>query len=196
MNVTYQTKILLAIAAVADADGCSAEAITIAAAKLEPLGSFVTIEDIVVSNTIDLVNSVNSANLHAQDATDGITIFGSTGEIGAIFAGVTAGDRIHVSGTTTTFAGLFEIQGPLIVQLAAAGVGVPAPTVTTTGDFQDFSADGRRSGEPARRAEERAVHKHPAGANVCRRHELHSDRRREQCFGPCSARRPSRSSGT
>ncbi len=113
---------------------------TIAAAKALPLGTAVTLNNVVISTTIDLINSVNSASFNVQDGTGGASIFGVNADIATLLAGLSAGDQINVSGTTASFNGLFQLQQPsLATSLVTAGVGVPTPTVTTVADYQDFS---------------------------------------------------------
>jgi hypothetical protein len=115
-------------------------ATTIAAAKALPLGTAVVLEDVTISNTIDLVNSGFSASFNVQDGSGGTSIFGSNADIAAVLAGLSAGDRIDVSGTTSSFNGLFQIAQPsLATSLVTAGVGVPTPIVTSSTDYQDFS---------------------------------------------------------
>jgi hypothetical protein len=118
----------------------SAKASTIAAAKAMPLGSVVTLNNVIIGNTTDLVNSSVSASFIVQDSTGGSNIFGSNADIAALLTGLSAGDRINVTGTTASFSGLFQlIQPSLVTSLVTAAVGVPAPVVTTTADYQDFS---------------------------------------------------------
>ncbi len=112
---------------------------TIADAKATPLGSPVTIDAMVISNTVDLVSSASFASIDAQDNTGGITIFGPTSDIANIVAAFPAGTGINVQGTSLSFDGLLEIQ-PIRTDVTLAGVGVPSPTVTTSADYIDFSA--------------------------------------------------------
>jgi hypothetical protein len=119
----------------------TANAITVAAAKALPLGSAVTLNNVVISTTIDLINAGTGSSFNVQDATGGVTAFGLNADIAAALTGLSAGDEINLSGTTGSFNGLFQIQQPsLSTSLVNAGVGVPAPTSTTTADYQDLSA--------------------------------------------------------
>jgi hypothetical protein len=120
--------------------GARANAITISAAKALGNGQSVTLDDVVISNTIDLVNSGSSANFMVQDATGGITVFGTNADIAAALTGVAAGDRVDIAGLTLSFNGLFELGAPLSTTLDTAGVGVPAPAATTLAELQSLSA--------------------------------------------------------
>jgi Family of unknown function (DUF5689) len=122
-----------------------ASAMTISAAKALPVGSAVTINSVVISTSIDLTASTASTTFNVQDATGGATVFGSNADITTVLTGLSAGDRINVSGTTSSFNGLFEIAQPsLATSLVTAAVGVPAPVLTTAADYQNLSANVER----------------------------------------------------
>ena len=121
-------------------------AVTIAVAKLLPLGSDVTIDSAVITNTVDLVNSTSSANFEIQDGTAGITIFGSSSFIDLVTSTYPAGTQITLDGPTTSFSGLFEIE-PHFVNAITPNVGVPAPIVTTSADYQDLSTTAEGFGK-------------------------------------------------
>jgi hypothetical protein len=116
----------------------SASAITIAAAKLLPIGSDVSIDSAVITNTVDLVNTTANANFEIQDSTGGIAVFGSTSFIDQILSMYPAGTPVTLDGPTASFSGLFEIE-PNFVNSTSSNVGVPAPIVTTSADYQDLS---------------------------------------------------------
>ena len=140
MRFMHPKKLLLAIAVVAGLQvNQTAWAVTIAASKLLPDNTATTIDNVVISNTIDLINSAGSANFHVQDATGGVTVFGTSAVITAALTGVNAGDVVTISGTTDSFNGLFEMVAPLTVVLVTDEAGVPAPLATTTPDYQNLS---------------------------------------------------------
>jgi hypothetical protein len=136
----HPKKLLLAMA-VATIFSASqrAHAVTIAASKLAADNTEVTVDNVVISNTIDLINSAGSANFHVQDATGGVTVFGTAAVIAAALTGVNAGDVVTITGTTDSFNGLYELVAPLTVVLVTDEAGVPAPLATTTPDYQNLS---------------------------------------------------------
>ena len=108
-----------------------------------PLGSVVTIKNVVISTTTDLTNSGFSATFNVQDATGGALVFASNADIDTALAGLSTGDQIDVTATVTSFNGLLELAQPsLATSLVTAGVGVPTPIVTTSTDYQDFNSTG------------------------------------------------------
>src|SRR5262249_10816360 len=123
-------------------------AITIAQAKSLPSGTAATIDNVVITNTVDLVNSATVKNFHVQDATDGITVFGGNGEIDGILTALAPGGLIDLSGSLAACTVLFELESNITTALSSTvvtpGVGVPAPEPTTTADYQDFSATAER----------------------------------------------------
>ena len=122
-------------------------AITIANAKALPLGSSVTLDDVVISNMFDTVLSPNLRSVHVQDATGGITIFDSQLKINSLFAGLSEGDSISINGPTTGFNGLFEL-GPGVSNVVPLGSpGVPTPVEIAPLDLVNFSptAEGLES---------------------------------------------------
>jgi len=129
-------------AAIALAVICSANAsaVTIAAAKALGNGQTLTLDDVVVATTIDTINSGSSKSFTVQDATGGITIFGSNANIDAVLATVALGDKIDIAGTTGSFNGLFQLTAPFTPTLDTAAVGVPAPLATSVADMQNLSA--------------------------------------------------------
>src|SRR5262245_60705668 len=127
MNIPFATHRWLPVAVVCILLDSGKVQATVAEIKAQPLGSLVGIE-LVVSSTVDLVNSVNTASFSGQDNTGGISILGNQaaiqGEISSL--GLLAGDGVFVLGTTESFNGLFQIRisNPSldIVPLGAAAV--------------------------------------------------------------------------
>ncbi len=117
-----------------------AKAVTIAAAKALGNGQALTLDDVVIATTIDPINSASNKSFTVQDATGGMTIFGSNANIDAVLAAVALGDKIDIAGTTGSFNGLFQLTAPFTPTLDTAAVGVPAPLATTVADMQNLSA--------------------------------------------------------
>lgn len=119
--------------------GQAARGATIAATKLAADNTVVTIDNVVISNTIDLVNSASVASFQVQDATGGVTVFGSNAVIAAALTGVNAGDIVTITGTTDSFNGFYELIAPLTVTLVTDEAGIPAPTAATVAELQNLS---------------------------------------------------------
>ena len=102
-------------------------------------GQEVTLCDVVVSSTTDLVASSNSKSFQMQDATGGITVYGSNADIDAILAAVGEGDLIDLRGTTAEYQGLFQFIAPFFIEDVVGNVGVPAPIPTVPADYQEGS---------------------------------------------------------
>jgi hypothetical protein len=111
---------------------------TVADARVAGDGVLLTIDNVVVTTTVDLINSANFKDFYAQDATGGIRMFGSTTEIDVLLSTIAEGDSINIAGTTGSNRGVFQLTGPFIVQHNGA-VGVPDPVPITLADLQDFS---------------------------------------------------------
>jgi hypothetical protein len=112
-----------------------------------------------------LINSSTYKNFHAQDATGGITVFGTVAKIDELLNGpdglpgtgdeVGEGDSIKLSGTTDEYNGLFELAEPtppfvglpLAVLEQIGSPGIPAPIVIGLIDMQVSSptAEGLES---------------------------------------------------
>ncbi len=133
--------------------GNRAEAVDIATARAGGIDQLVTLDNVVVSNTTDLIGSSSVKNVHVQDATGGITVFGDNAVIDAL--GLTAGDQITITGYTDEFNGLFELvdeapdqsTGNLVVNTNSGNIGIPLPIDITVTDLQDGSgtAEGLES---------------------------------------------------
>ena len=122
------------------------ECLTIAEAKALGTSASVYLCDVVVSSDTDLISSGSSANMHIQDATGGLTVYGPNAEIGAILSAAALGDQIDISGQTDEYNGLFELVSASLTS-NAGNVGVPAATAVTIADFADGSgtAEGYES---------------------------------------------------
>lgn len=129
------------------ASATASMAITIAQARLEPLGTVVTIEGAVIVSATDLINSANSKGFQIQDATGGLTVHGNNADIDPLLAIAGEGDEITITGTTGTFNGLFQLVVPSLSVIKTGSPGLPAPTLVTTADFVDNSptAEGHES---------------------------------------------------
>lgn len=133
-------KFFLAACAIAPALlGQAARGATIAATKPVPDNTVVTIDNVVISNTIDLVSSVSVASFQVQDATGGVTVFGSNAVIAAALTGVNAGDVVTITATTDSFNGFYELVAPITLTLVTDEAGIPAPTATTVAQLQNLS---------------------------------------------------------
>jgi hypothetical protein len=101
----------------------------------------VTIDNVTIGSTIDLVNNATLASFVVQDSSGGAQIFASDFDIGHVLGLSVAGDRINVTGTTSSFNGLFQLAQPsLATTFVASGAGAPASIVTTSADYQNSSA--------------------------------------------------------
>ncbi|HMS54459.1 MAG TPA: hypothetical protein PKA27_03585 [Fimbriimonadaceae bacterium] len=89
-----------------------ASAMTIAQAKAQPIGTLVTIDNVRLVSDVDLVNSSTYRDCTVDDATGGMTIFGTNAEVDAVLSGVTVGDRFTITGRTDYFNGKFSLLTP------------------------------------------------------------------------------------
>lgn len=133
----------------------SSNAISIAEAKLLPVGTEVTIDDCVIVSKDDLINSVNSKNFQVRDTFNGMawenqqsaTCFGSNAVIDAMLAGANPGDHLSIHGITATFNGLFELTSDAVVTLTRNSL-TPgtffAPVNIRTGALLDFAPTGEQ----------------------------------------------------
>ncbi len=97
-----------------------AQAGTIAEAKAAALGTPVSIDNVVIVSTEDLINSTNNKSFTVRDTSPTLlpwqkqasaTVFGTNAVIDPLLVGATVGDVVSLSGITGTFNGLFQIQG-------------------------------------------------------------------------------------
>lgn len=127
-----------------------AHAITLAEARTLPLGTPVTVDNLVITSTTDLINSANSKSFTVRDLNgDGLpwanqasaTVFGGNAAIDALLLDATSGDTISISGITGTFNGLFQIVGNALNPLTRTNLTDSnfnvSPTLTLPSMFQD-----------------------------------------------------------
>ncbi|HUU83111.1 MAG TPA: PEP-CTERM sorting domain-containing protein [Phycisphaerae bacterium] len=115
---------------------------TVADAKLAGPGVEVTLDNVVISSTTDLIAATTAKNFHVQDATGGLCAFGPNFPIDQLLAEAGEGDSISITGTTTSWQGLFEFSlfdGPASL-INNGYVGTPLAIPITPGDIQDYSA--------------------------------------------------------
>ncbi len=114
---------------------------TIAAAEAQGDGASVTIEGAVISSVTDMISSATSKNFYIQDATGGVTVFGTNSVIDTALTGLAPGDEITISGTNDFYNGLFELTAPLTVTKTGSP-GVPVPAAITAADIADLNPNG------------------------------------------------------
>jgi len=114
---------------------------TIAQAKAVGPGKEVRLANVIVSNTIDTIASANSRAIHLQDATGGITVYGTNLDVDTLLGYFGDGDRVKLVGVTGTFNGLFQLQAPFRDPVNLGYVGVPDPNqhIAHASDFADGS---------------------------------------------------------
>ena len=112
---------------------------TIADAKAVALGSLVKIDGVVISNNIDLINSAALASVQIQDATGGLTVFGTNAVIQGQLSGLPEGYTLSIQGTTSNFDGLLELINPSVLAYFGPS-NPPTPTIVSAADLQDGSA--------------------------------------------------------
>lgn len=120
---------------------------TIAEAKAAGPDVGVRLCEVVVASITDLVSSANSKSFTVQDATGGITVYGTNEDIDGLLTGIVEGDAVTLEGMTGEFASLFQLNSPFTFISDDGFVGVPTPITATSADFQDGSptAEGLES---------------------------------------------------
>ncbi len=113
---------------------------TIAAAKALATGTTVDLCDVQIINVTDLISSTANKSIQVQDATGGLTVFGTNAVIDAILGGAALGDRIDLRGVTGSFNGLAQLQAPFTLLANDGNFPLPAPTVITGAGLQDGAA--------------------------------------------------------
>lgn len=97
-----------------------AQLIPISSARLQPLGSTVTVRGVVT----------NGAELgkirYFQDGTGGMAAYPGSGSAGGFEGSVTRGDSVEITGTLVDYHGLLEISP--ILSYAVIQSGLPGPT--------------------------------------------------------------------
>jgi len=124
---------------------------SVAAAKNLPLGSNATIDDLILTRVVDFTVSDGNQVIYGQDASGGVAIIASTANMAAFLAGPDAisgnaddavsGSRIDISGTTTSFNGIFQIgEIPFAQNWSYDGFfGIPSATEIDIASMQDGS---------------------------------------------------------
>lgn len=113
-----------------------------------PVQVLVTIDDLVLTATEDLIGSTNSKDLCGEDQAtstyNGLNIYGDNADIDTILAAAAKGDAIDVTGYVKDYNGRFEMDlklgGFIFGGVSQYGVGTPAPVAVTATDFQNGSA--------------------------------------------------------
>ncbi|HVP12873.1 MAG TPA: dockerin type I domain-containing protein [Phycisphaerae bacterium] len=126
---------------------------------LEAGAGLVQLPDVVVTSTIDLINSANSKNFTVQDASGpggaarGLTVFGNNADVDKILGGpdgdpntladnLVPGDHIDLSGMVIEYNSMLELGVPMGLNGFLHHGTIAAPTVVTVGDFQsDITAE-------------------------------------------------------
>ena len=118
-----------------------AQAGTIADARLAGAGVEVTLDDVVISSTTDLIAGETVKNFHLQDATGGMCVFGPNAAVDQLLALAGEGDLVTITATTASHQGLFELNlfdGPFSM-VNNGYAGVPSAMPITLVDLQDYS---------------------------------------------------------
>jgi hypothetical protein len=130
--------IVLRALVTASAIGAPATADTLQDARSAPLGTDLTVNNLIILSTVDLVNSGSSKSFQVRDTTGAATVFGSNADIDGLLGGRGAGDFLDLTARTATFNGLFELVAPFSATDSDGTVNTEAYTVVTS-DFQDGS---------------------------------------------------------
>ncbi|MCP4249975.1 MAG: hypothetical protein GY778_23285 [bacterium] len=123
-------------------DTCSDICLTVAEIRSSGTGLGVQLCDATVNNLTDTIASTSVKSFMLQDATGGIAVFGGNATIDAIIGGLSVGSVIDISGTTSEFNGLFELEDggtPLSLDASTNGT-PPTPVTLSVADLQGGSA--------------------------------------------------------
>ncbi len=105
--------------------------ITIAAARLAPVGSTVTVKGIVTNAAEQGINF-----RFMQDGTAGMAVYNGTASVPG-FTAVTRGDSISITGPTVLFFNLLEINPIQGFTVHASGKPLPAPAIIAPSAFAE-----------------------------------------------------------
>lgn len=139
MSLVVAVSLFGAFATTAHAGG-----MTIADAKAAGPGLGATIENVTITNLTDLIAFGGLISFNVEDPTGGITIIADPAS--DVTAGLALGDVVNITGTTTEFNSLFQIDEtqstPTPFMLTDTGVdNLPViPTSISTADLLDGSA--------------------------------------------------------
>jgi Family of unknown function (DUF5689) len=109
-------------------------------------GDPITVADVVIVSTTDLISSANSKSFTVQDmsgtagAYRGITVFGPNADIDEILGAAGPGSIISISGELDVFSGLNELSFLTGYQICGSTTTVPSPVAITAANMQDGSA--------------------------------------------------------
>jgi len=109
-------------------------------------GAPITVADVVIVSTDDLISSSASKSITVQDmsgpagAARGITVFGPNADIDAILGVAGPGSILSISGELDVYNGLNELSFITGYHVCGNVTSVPAPIAITTTDMQDGSA--------------------------------------------------------
>ena len=112
---------------------------TIGQAKSYPPGTPLRIANVILSSTQDLVNSASDKTLHVQDATGGLTVWGTNADIDALLGLIGEGDQTTLEGRISPYDCLAEFVAPFNTPPVLGHPGEPAPIVVTAADFANGS---------------------------------------------------------
>jgi hypothetical protein len=126
---------------------CNPPCLTLAAARAEQLGRYVRLCNVIVASTTDLVFNTSYRSFTVQDATGGITVFGTNADLDLLLGSFVEGDRITLEGKLDGFNGLLELVAPFTGVTNHAHAGIPAPVEIGAPDLADGSptAEGLES---------------------------------------------------
>ena len=121
---------------------------TIADAREAGVGVMVTINDVTITSLTDLVQNQSLSSFHVEDSTGAVTVFGDSVDLSNELQCLEVGDVVDVSGVTSSFNGLFQINqldtppGDFDILDTAMNNLPVLPTVVGTSDFRDDSPTG------------------------------------------------------
>jgi hypothetical protein len=103
--------------------------------------------NVVVTSTTDLVVSTSYKSFTVQDATGGITVYGTNAALDLLLGSFGEGDRISIEGKLDAYNGLLELVAPFTGATKHAHVGTPAPVEIIVPDLANDSptAEGLES---------------------------------------------------
>lgn len=135
---------------IAEGTDCSAgicdAVFNIEQAKAAPVGTPMTLSNVVVVETTDLIGSPNSKSMTVQDMSGplgddrGITIFGPNAVLDPILAQVVPGAILNVSGERGEFNGLAQLSFVTDFSVCELSTNIPPPVAISVADMQAGSA--------------------------------------------------------
>ncbi len=113
---------------------------TLAQARAVEVGTEVDLCGAIIHTATDLISSSSYRDLHIQDATGGLKVFGANSAINSILAQATEGDEIRLHGVMAEYRGVLELVADFELLGVDGSPGIPSPIPTTANDFQSQSA--------------------------------------------------------